>query len=110
MDPMELLRTLRIDRETRRSAFLDDLQLALQECKDAVADTGKAASVSVKLTFRPLSKDGVMIECRDEITTRCGKPAIETTMLFANADGFSRRDERQLEMQGLRPVDDRRAG
>lgn len=109
MDPLELFRSLRLDRETRESRFLADLRDALQECRDAVEDTGKAASVTIKLTFKPLSGQSGAVECVDLVDAKTARPPQPSTLLFANPEGFGRTDTRQPEL-GLRSVPDRRAG
>jgi hypothetical protein len=106
MDPLELFRSLRIDRETRESRFLADLRDALQECRDAVEDTGKAASVTIKLTFKPLSGQSGAVECVDVVDAKTAQPS---TLLFANPEGFGRTDTRQPEL-ALRPVPVGRVG
>jgi hypothetical protein len=103
MDALELFRTLRIDRDTRRSGFLTDLETALQECRNAVTDTGKAASVTIKLTFKPLPGQSGAVECVDLVDAKTAKPAQPSTLLFPNPEGFGRTDTRQPEL-ALRPV------
>lgn len=57
-------------REQRRGGVIFDAGVALQELVTAVEATGKAGSLTLKLSLKPDSKYGTAVEVKDEITVK----------------------------------------
>jgi hypothetical protein len=82
----------------------DDLAKELQALTLQCEKTGRAGTLSLKLTLKP--GKGGQIEVFDDISVTAPKDEKGSSLLFATTDGQLTRDNpRQLSIEGLRSVD-----
>ncbi len=93
--------------ELRKGTTLEELSTKLTVVVQAVRDTGKPGSLSFTLKVKPASKgDTGVLMLEDSITTKVPQLERGATVFFATKDNsLSTRDERQLELEGLRVVE-----
>lgn len=94
-------------RELRAGRTLEDLQDALTEAVQAVADTGKHAEIKLTLRVRPPRKgSAAYVTIEDDVTVKLPKRDRGDTVFFPLPDGsLSRQDPNQMSL-GLRSVGD----
>lgn len=92
--------TMKMLTELRDGEMLADLEEAVRQADAAVAETGKAATVTVAITIKPAAKGNTsMVSITDAIRTKLPQPDKGETILFRTKDGtYSRRDSRQPEL------------
>lgn len=84
-------------REHRRGASLHEAGLALQQLVEAVEDTGKGGSLTIKFTLAPDKKYGTAVEVSDEITTKLPLPDKDSSLFFMDGShNLVRHDPRQM--------------
>jgi hypothetical protein len=83
----------------------------LTELIAAVRETGKGGSITLKINVRPASKGKAkttVLMLEDQITDAIPQFDKEATMFFASDENLlSKRDPRQMEIEGLRVVEDK---
>jgi hypothetical protein len=92
-------------RDVRYGAAVEELTAHLTELVETVRKTGRAGSITLKLTVKPAAKGDVSALTVDDAVS-VKKPTMEhgTTVFFATAEnGLSRRDPRQPDLIDLRP-------
>jgi hypothetical protein len=83
----------------------DEATAALQEAIDAAERTGKQTEVTVKLTFKPVSKAG-RYDVRADVTNKLPPKEREAAIMFVGPDGnLQNNDPRQKDLPGMRVVD-----
>lgn len=91
-------------RELRNGATQRDLSERLSECVEAARDCQKAATLTLKLTIKPLGNSG-QYEIRDDITAKIPELDRGITLMFGTPDNnLTRSDPRQSKLD-LRRVD-----
>jgi hypothetical protein len=102
MPTRPILETLR---EVRHGALLNEMADELAQVVKAVADSGKAGALVLKLTVRPAGKGSVRtVVMEDDLTAKMPTPNKEVTIFFPTEDGtLSRTDPAQMPL-GLRPA------
>lgn len=67
---------------------------------EAVDETGKAGTMTVKITVK---KEGTMAVAHADVTVKLPEPPLPGTMFFFSKDGksLSREDPRQMSLRGL---------
>jgi hypothetical protein len=84
-------------RELRRGAALHDAGLALQDVVRAVEATGKAGTLTIKLTISPDEKYGTAVEVADDITTKLPKPKTDSSLFYMDGShSLVRTDPNQM--------------
>lgn len=96
--------------ELRRGQFVDDLATEMAHLIDAIRDTGRKGTLTVKLDIGLAFKgDDRTLKITDAITVKAPQPEVGDTIMYATADGrLSRRDPRQMDIDDVRIVDDER--
>jgi len=86
-------------REMRHGRSLAELSEELARLVAAVRDTGKAGSLTYKLTVKPASAgESITVQLEDEVVPKVPKPARGVSIFFANDDNqLQRTDPRQRE-------------
>lgn len=86
--------------DIRQGQIADEMGDQLAALVKAVRETGGKASLSLKLTIKPASKNNTeQLVVTDEIVATKPKPERGTTILFSTEEGnLSRRDPRQPEL------------
>ena len=94
-------------REVRGGDALDDLATELADVVAAVRKTGKAGTLTLKLSIAPASKGDVQtLMLADTISAKLPRADRGSTVFFSDdANNLSRRDPRQGEIT-LRAVDE----
>lgn len=93
-------------RQINNGALIQDLTDELTEVIAAVQSTGKAGSLTLKLSFKPRGAANTQIELIPSV--RGSKPELERpiSIFFINSDnGLQREDPAQMRLQGLESVD-----
>lgn len=84
--------------QLRHGSTSDELDAELAACIAAASLTGKAATLTVKITVKPQGNSGVYT-FNDKVTSSIPVLDREATVLFQNADGdLVREDPRQQKM------------
>lgn len=91
-------------RELLNGATQRDLSERLAECVEAARDTQKTASLSLKLTIKPLGNSG-QYEIRDDITAKIPELDRGITLMFGTPDNNLTRSDPQQTALDLRSVD-----
>ena len=87
-----------------------ELSKKLSECVAAVQETGKQATLTLKLTVKPVGRDTGQFEVRDLITTNKPQRDKGMTLLFGTAEGnLQRNDPNQMDLK-LKSVDEETTG
>lgn len=82
----------------------DELTDALRDLTNTCATTGKAGELKLVIKLKP--GKGGQIEVVDDFSVKAPKPEKGTTLMFATPENFlQREDPRQLQLEGLRTVD-----
>jgi hypothetical protein len=87
----------------RHGSLAEDLTLQLEALVEAVKDTARPGSLTLKLTVKPFKGDASALVVSDEV--KLSRPAAQKgeTVFFANqANRLQRNDPRQPELVGLR--------
>ena len=86
--------------DLEKGRFLIDASRELQELLAAVIDTGKAGTLTLRLSLAPLGGGGEAIQVSGAINSKAPSAARVPTMFFITADGnLSRRDPRQGDLE-----------
>jgi hypothetical protein len=95
----------------REGAAICDASEQLTELIKAVRETGKAGSLTITLKVRPASKGKTQVVMIDDtITEKIPKYDREATMFYASDENLlSKNDPRQLPLEGLKVVEQKRA-
>lgn len=98
-------------REQRGGRTHDELSTQLHDLVEAVADTGKAGSVTLTVSIKPMSAgDPNTLVVADKVTAKLPEHDRPTAVFFRTRDGnLSREDPRQLSFDSLREVPARTA-
>lgn len=98
--------------QLRKGNFVADLDTELAALVDAVRSTGRKGRLTIAIEIEPASKgEETALSISDAISVKTPQPSRGSTLMFATADGqLSRRDPRQIEMDGLREVGRARQG
>ncbi|MEE4493533.1 hypothetical protein [Streptomyces sp. BE230] len=85
----------------------DELSTKLHELIEAIRETGKAGSLSLKIDIKPIAgTDGRTLTVTDTVAARLPKTERPKSIFFATDDGnLSRTDPRQPVITGLREVE-----
>ncbi|WP_327710074.1 hypothetical protein OG912_16995 [Streptomyces sp. NBC_00464] len=85
----------------------DELSTRLHELIEAIRETGKAGSLSLKIDIKPIAgTDGRTLTVMDTVAARLPKTERPKSIFFATDDGnLSRTDPRQPVITGLREVE-----
>lgn len=96
--------------QLRRGRLATELTEALDELLVAVQDTGKAGTLTLKLTVKPQKVNDyetARVEVSDDIAVRRPRrAALPSTFYLTDDSVLSRRDPHQDELPTLRGVDD----
>lgn len=92
--------------ELREGASVDELGESLQKLVAAVRASGRKGTLTYKIEIKPAAKGSSnALNIEDVITIKEPQAERGSTFLFAAEDNtLSRRDPRQPELTGLRPV------
>jgi len=83
----------------RRGTALIELDDELERLVEAVEETGKAGTLTLKLKITPKKHDSKVLELADTVLVTAPKPDVATTTAWVSADGrLTRRDPRQPEL------------
>lgn len=101
-------------RDIRKGRAVDEASEQLAEVVRAVQATGKAGSVTIKLTVEPKPGEGDAFVIKPEVSAKIPRPKLPDAIFFATDDGdLVREDPNQREMfrdtDGLGHTADRRA-
>lgn len=78
----------------------------LQECIDASERTGKVTELTIKMKFKPVSKQQGRYDVLVDVDNKLPAKEREAAIMFVGPDGnLTNRDPRQQEIVGLRPVE-----
>lgn len=88
----------------RRGDCLADMSAALREVNKAVKQTGKAASLTLKIRVSPMGSTKSAVEVSDEIKTSLPKMPQGTSLFFAGVDGALLKDDPNQQHLDLRQV------
>ena len=78
----------------------------LAECIDASERTGKVTELTIKMKFRPVSKQQGRYDVMVDVDNKLPAKEREAAIMFVGPDGnLTNRDPRQQEIEGLRTVD-----
>ena len=93
--------------DLRRGVFIDDLEREMAALVDAVRDTGRKGTITVKIDIGLASKgDAMTLKIGDSISVKAPQPERGDTIMYATADGrLSRRDPRQMDLDDLKVVE-----
>jgi len=93
-------------RDLRQGSAESDISRDLADLVQAIRETGRAGSITVTLSLKPVTAgDGTQLIVEDKVTVKKPMPQRGSTVLFATEDNeLSRRDARQPELSGLRDV------
>lgn len=96
--------------ELRRGAFAESLDTELSALVDAVSETGRKGSITIKIDVALASKgDDRTLKIKDVIKVTAPQPELGETIMYRTADGhMSRRDPRQIDIDDLKVVEDTR--
>jgi len=84
----------------------NELSEHLGDCVAAVRDTGKQATLTLKLTIKPVGRNTGQYEIRDQITHNKPQHDKGMTLLFGTPDdNLQRTDPNQMDLQ-LKSVDE----
>lgn len=84
----------------RRGVLLQQMDEAINDVIDAIANTGCDGSVTIKLPFK-LNKGG-QIECAPKIEAKVPKMPLGTGIYYANDQGqLTQRDPRQMDIDDV---------
>ncbi|GFH36588.1 hypothetical protein [Streptomyces pacificus] len=85
----------------------DELSSRLHDLIEAVIETGKAGSLSLKVDVKPIAgTDGRTLTVTDAVTTKVPRIERPKSIFFVTDDGnLSRTDPRQPVITGLREVE-----
>ncbi|MFC7869678.1 hypothetical protein ACFUS2_00760 [[Kitasatospora] papulosa] len=85
----------------------DELSTRFQELIEAVRETGKAGSISLKIDIKPIAgTDGRTLTVTDAVATKVPKTERPKSIFFVTDDAnLSRTDPRQPVITGLREVE-----
>lgn len=89
----------------RRGLALAELSDALAEAVERARDTGKQASVTLKITVKPQGRDG-QYAVIDDITSKLPKEEKAPTLMFGTPDGNLQRDDPKQQKMDLRSATD----
>lgn len=90
--------------EQRNGALAVDLGDALHDAVEAVAGTGKPATVTLTLKVKPAGKSAANILVSDDVTTKLPKPERAETVFFVDGHHNLRRDNPDAPKLPLREV------
>lgn len=85
----------------------DELSTKLHDLIEAIRETGKAGSLSLKIDIKPIAgTDGRTLTVTDTVAAKLPKTERPKSIFFATDDGnLSRTDPRQPVITGLREVE-----
>lgn len=84
-------------REHRRGQSMHEAGEVLQELVAAVEATGKAGSMTIKLSIKPDAKYGTAVEVRDEITAKLPSPEKGSSLFYMDGShNLVRTDPNQM--------------
>lgn len=88
----------------RRGTLLAEFGEELADLLEAVRETGKAGTLTLRLKLEPQKgQDRAEVFITDTVTTTKPKPEKSSTLMYVHKDGtLSRRDPRQGEFDGIR--------
>lgn len=89
----------------RRGMAQNELSDAIAEAVQRSRDTGKASSVTLKITIKPQGRDG-QYSVIDEITSKLPKEEKAPTLMFGTPDGNLQREDPKQQAFELRKVED----
>jgi hypothetical protein len=91
----------------RRGQFIDELTGELGQLVDAVRSTGRKGTLTIQIDVALASKgDDTTLNVTDTIKLKLPQAGGGQTIMYATADGaLTRRDPRQLDIDGLRTVE-----
>lgn len=94
-------------REQSGGQLHDELSSKLHELIEAIRETGKAGSISLKIDIKPIAgTDGRTLTVTDTVAAKLPKTERPKSIFFATDDGnLSRTDPRQPVITGLREVE-----
>ena len=91
-------------------ATSEELSEKLSNCVEAVRNTGKQATLTIKLTIKPIGQGTGQYEIRDKITETIPELDRGMTLMFGTPEGnLEREDPRQKSLK-LKSVDETPAG
>lgn len=94
--------------QTRFGVCQSELSDQLDECIQAAIETGKKATLTLKLHIKAVGKGG-QIEIKDDISKTIPKLDTGTTLLFRDEDGNVSRDNPAQQKLNVTSVPDTRA-
>ena len=91
-------------------ATSEELSENLSNCVEAVRNTGKQATLTLKLTVKPIGQGTGQYEIRDKITAAIPELDRGMTLMFGTPEGnLEREDPRQKNLE-LKAVEDKPVG
>lgn len=89
----------------RLGSLSDDLSDKMNELTNKCVETGRAGSLTLKITLKP--GNAGQIEVLDDIKMTMPKEQKGSSLMFATTEGnLQREDPRQKSLPGIRSVDD----
>jgi hypothetical protein len=97
--------------EHRGGRTEEELGEALAECVRAVQQTEKAGVVTITVTVKPNGRDGATVLVDTGFKSKLPEPTRPDSLYYVDDCGnLVRSNPRQLSLDGLREVEERRAG
>lgn len=94
-------------RDVGKGACHDELSEKLNDLVTAVEETGKAGSITLTLTVKPMEKGNVnALLVSDAITVKKPTTPRKASVFFPDGGNLVRNDPNQPELSGLRDVSD----
>lgn len=88
----------------RRGRLLEDVNESLRSVVKMVMESGRAGSVTLKLSLKPVSRNEDQIQVSDTITVTPPKPEPGSTILWAGENGELHRNAPDADDTPLREV------
>jgi hypothetical protein len=83
-----------------------ELSEALYECIERSQETGKQAKLTLSLTIKPTTREGLQYEIKDEIKTVMPQLDRGITLMFKTEDGNLQRENPAQQTMELKSVED----
>lgn len=93
--------------QSRGSAAVHDASKLLNELAKVVKETGKAGTLTIKLTIKPDKTDNTVVMVDADVTTKMPKKPYPTSIFYVDdrTGDLTREDPRQLELLREREAD-----
>jgi len=93
--------------DIRAGQAVEDYTEQLRELVEECRETGRAGTITLKVTIKPFGKDESAMRIEDSLTIKPPKPDTLSSVFFAHGDGrLTRRDPRQPDLPHLATATD----